>query len=326
MTKYDIKQFCSLMQFGSLSNSDAFGIFTAKENLKNKGMFDLSLFEQKAGMENGRFMIGHNRLMTTKNNEDNKNNHPFALGELTLVHNGVIANYDELVNEWKIPTKITTDSYAILWLIDYEVQKANGIHTTGKERVRLVAKAIEKTAERLEGSYSVLLYDRVSDKVFYFKNSHTAFSLTAIGTDYLVGSTDRKNLKYVFHGMGQKNIPVRNWKVYVLDGNKLRVIGTFKEQAYLTMSNNLWDRYSFGCSMAGMDDYYEFGKNNLCDLLNETIGAVNVVKVTEEYAILESDPHLKRELMYWGIWFEEDVEQKRLVVGVQDTLYQLCAY
>ncbi len=103
-------------------------------NLKNK--LDLNI--------NSNLAIGHTRWAT--HGEANKiNAHPHQVGKITLVHNGIIENYEEirekLINEgYKF--KSETDSEVAAALIDYYYDKD-------------ILKAINKATKEFIGSYAL---------------------------------------------------------------------------------------------------------------------------------------------------------------------------
>ncbi len=157
----DLSEFFKLMQFGSLNNSDAFGFFNHNLTYKNKGLFSLNMFNFFKILKKENFLIGHNRYMTTTNNQHNKNNHPFILNDFVLSHNGVINNEDELKTEFNFLKPVTTDSFLILYLIKHYFKIAKN-----KIRVNKSKDAIQKTTVKLKGSFSVFLYDKIDKNIF----------------------------------------------------------------------------------------------------------------------------------------------------------------
>jgi asparagine synthetase B (glutamine-hydrolysing) len=204
INKKNLKDFIRLMTLGDISNKDAFGLFNEDYSMKQTGKFDYKKIDETK-LSKGNFIIGHNRFSTNKKvtfNLKNKmiyvemkekeiNNHPFILGDLIFVHNGVIFNDDILRNTYKIKSDIKTDSYTILRLIDYFLKISN--KQTRKEKL---IEAIQKAMEKISGTYSIFLYDKKQNKLFYFKETGTEFYFT-INKETLIGSTKKDNLKWV---------------------------------------------------------------------------------------------------------------------------------
>jgi hypothetical protein len=125
------------------------------------------------------------------------NHHPFILGDFVLVHNGVINNDYELRDTFNIKTDIKTDSYVILWLLNHFFRKS--IANTRQKRI---VDSIQKTTNILKGWYSIILFDKVSKEIYYFRNKQAEFCFGYINNNLLIGTTNRNNFKYVF------NLPV----------------------------------------------------------------------------------------------------------------------
>lgn len=190
----EIVNFLDMLNEGSYSNSDATGLCT-DNGTKWKFRTALhSLKDKKSGnllsdirVNTSKFLIGHNRLATTGSEKENKNNHPFETSNLMLVHNGVISNHDSLKGNFALDYSEETDSAIIIHLMEAYL-----------EQNYTIEEAIKETAESLQGSYSVMLYYKPDNRIFYFKNSSTSFAfmkaVTSTGKVSLYGSTKTQNL------------------------------------------------------------------------------------------------------------------------------------
>ena len=190
----EIVNFLDMLNEGSYANSDATGLCT-DNGTKWKFRTALhSLKDPKSGnlltdiqMNTSKFLIGHNRLATTGDEKMNKNNHPFETSNLMLVHNGIISNHDSLKGNFALDYPEETDSAIIIHLMEAYLEQDYSI-----------IKAIKETAECLQGSYSVMVYYKPENKIFYFKNSSTSFAfmktITKTGKISLYGSTKTSNL------------------------------------------------------------------------------------------------------------------------------------
>ena len=98
--------------------------------------------------------IGHTRWATHGVVSD-KNAHPFKVGRVTLVHNGIIENYKELKEEYNLSgLKSETDSEVIAALLN-EFYDGNVLET------------ITKVCSQLMGTYALLMmFDDKKDTIY----------------------------------------------------------------------------------------------------------------------------------------------------------------
>ncbi|ETI66429.1 glutamine--fructose-6-phosphate transaminase (isomerizing) [Neobacillus vireti] len=125
--------------------------------------------------------IGHTRW-ATHGIPSRVNSHPHqsTSGRFTLVHNGVIENYDILKREYL--TDVTfiseTDTEVIVQLIELFVQE-------GLE----VLEAFRKTLTLLHGSYALALLDEQDDETIYVAKNKSPL-LVGLGDDFNVVASD----------------------------------------------------------------------------------------------------------------------------------------
>ena len=238
LNERDLQEFFKLMEFGSFDNSDAFGFFNRDVLFKNKGIFNLETFQKNKMLLSNNFLIGHNRLATSGDKNKNQNNHPFIINNFMLVHNGIINNSDELRKEFKVKSNIETDSFIIIYLINHYFKKS-----LKKNRIKRIIDAIKKTTKKIEGFFSVFLYDKKDNNIFYFKDDKTNFSFGLFGDNILVGTTDIRNLnriylnkKYIFDEdiFKEKSFKeIEDKKIYLINDDVfIKVIGKFKTNSY----------------------------------------------------------------------------------------------
>ncbi len=129
------------------------------EIVKEKGK--IKELEKKIDMNiNSSLGIGHTRWAT--HGEANEvNSHPHRVGNITIVHNGIIENYSELKNElsniYKFSTE--TDTEVACAVIDYNYQKYNDILL-----------AIKHSITMLKGSYAIGILCDNNDNLYVMKN------------------------------------------------------------------------------------------------------------------------------------------------------------
>jgi glucosamine--fructose-6-phosphate aminotransferase (isomerizing) len=125
--------------------------------------------------------IGHTRWATHGvPSKVNSHPHQSTSGRFTLVHNGVIENYDLLKREYLKDVTFTseTDTEVIVQMIELFVKK-------GLE----VLKAFRKTLTLLQGSYALALLDaQDNDTIFVAKNKSPL--LVGLGNDFNVVASD----------------------------------------------------------------------------------------------------------------------------------------
>ena len=125
--------------------------------------------------------IGHTRWATHgKPTVDNAHPHQSFDGRFVLVHNGVIANFSELKDQYlaDIPFKSDTDTEVIVHLLAKMAQQSDS-----------VKEAILKTTALLEGSYSLVIIDTTDDQHLYVAKNKSPL-LVGLGYGFNVVCSD----------------------------------------------------------------------------------------------------------------------------------------
>ena len=115
--------------------------------------------------------IGHTRWAT--HGQPNKiNAHPHKQGSITIVHNGIIENYDKLKNQLNYEYKSETDTEVLCSLIDKLYQEEKNI-----------IKALSKLKDIVKGSYAIgVIVDDDLDSLYAVKkNSPMILAKSDIG-------------------------------------------------------------------------------------------------------------------------------------------------
>jgi glucosamine--fructose-6-phosphate aminotransferase (isomerizing) len=129
----------------------------------------------------GNIGIGHTRWATHGvPSKTNSHPHQSTSGRFTLVHNGVIENYELLKREYltDVPFRSETDTEVVVQLIELFVNE-------GLE----VIESFRKTLALLHGSYAIALLDEQdSETIFVAKNKSPL--LIGLGQDFNVVASD----------------------------------------------------------------------------------------------------------------------------------------
>lgn len=104
--------------------------------------------------------IGHTRW-ATHGGVTNANAHPHKVGKVTLLHNGIIENYHDLITRFDLGDKLVsqTDTEVACALIDHMFDGTNPVE------------AIRKAVAEIVGSYAFcIMFKNIPDKIFAVRN------------------------------------------------------------------------------------------------------------------------------------------------------------
>ncbi len=162
----------------------------------------LKALEEKVKNEefNGHVGIGHTRW-ATHGAPNERNAHPHQVGEISLVHNGIIENYLEIKEELLLQGAIITsdtDSELVAHLIWNEVQKNQNL-----------LQSVQNILKKIVGAFSiVVLWEKSPDELVAFKD----------GPPLIVGlSKDKSNNEFFVVSDVQAALAYTNRYVYLND-------------------------------------------------------------------------------------------------------------
>ena len=144
---------------------DSAGIATKEKNKIKVSKTTGKVADLKAKLKNdfshkGHIGIAHTRW-ATHGEASTINAHPFEFKDWTLVHNGIINNYETLKTKHNLTTQSQTDSEVVLQLL--VKQNKNNF------------KAFIETCQQLEGSYALAVLNKEKQEIWFAKNQSPLF-------------------------------------------------------------------------------------------------------------------------------------------------------
>lgn len=156
----------------------------------------------KSTIKGANVILGHNRFTTHGTQTVNDNNHPFVVGDWTLIHNGILYHdtlaypvIDDFDRHHTELEHIETDSFAF-----FKVFLTFLGNKTDSDNVKI---AVERTLELFSGDFSIFIVNTKLDEGYYFKCGFRHFFFRAYenGTTWkILGSTTEENLSYIDDG------------------------------------------------------------------------------------------------------------------------------
>lgn len=218
---------CRLLESLQRRGRDAWGYFDGTTVYKEPGAFDEStkyetLIDDILSTGTNIFLC-HTRMATQGNPEDNKNNHPFELGDFVFAHNGILYHTDPFDNVWGIET----DSFWMLYWIWKEY-----------ERLGDVIEAIKAGVSHVSGIYACWLYKRDEMTTYLYRINNPIMEtqrwsgegMTVFGSDWLslVDAFSVPMLARRFKFFIPDIKPIKPGTIYKLKQGRLEEDGVFR--------------------------------------------------------------------------------------------------
>ena len=180
--------------------------------------------------------IAHTRWAT--HGAANKiNAHPHSAGKITLVHNGIIENYEELKNKYKdYKYKSETDTEVIAVLI-------NELYSEYKDML----KTLNKATEILKGSYALAIINSDYPNTLYAVRKDSPLIVGVKDNDTMLAS----DVPAILH-FTNKYYLLDNYDIVKVDREGVRFYNDNKE---ITKRINIYDNSSDITSKNGYDHY-----------------------------------------------------------------------
>ena len=166
--------------------------------------------------------IGHSRLVTHGNENNDKNNQPVVAHDHILTHNGIVVNYKDLWRGLKESAVSSLDSEVLLAIIKDDILKG-----------RSLVMSISKLFNKIEGTASCAILPQYEESLILFSNN---------GSLYYCQSKDKKSFiyaseRYILNKIVEKSTAIfeKEKIVQLLPLNILRL-------SLLDMSFNLFSK------------------------------------------------------------------------------------
>lgn len=169
--------------------------------------------------------IGHTRW-ATHGKPNNSNAHPHKINKITIVHNGIIENYEELKEMLKKENytfKSETDTEVVAALLDYNYKK-NPIT------------AIKKTIKKLKGSYALaIIFSDIKDTIYGIRKDSPL--IIGIGeNENFIASDIPAIIKYT-----KKYIVLEEDEIAILKKESVKILDSDGKEKKKKISKVEWD-------------------------------------------------------------------------------------
>lgn len=222
-----------------ISNNDGDGIFLNNKVVKSKEK--INIFNYLKDITKSKFILSHQRLSTSGFSEDYIQ--PFESKEFILVHNGIINDFLK---------ETGSDTHGFFNDFVYYFNSLNG------NRDENIVKTIKVLLDKTNGSFSIALFDKKANVIYYFKNRSTSIYFYE-SKNYLYITTNFQNDKFLsILNQEFKSLIVEDYKIYkihIKEKIKIDVIGEIKKEKIKNDYNYGWGLKSWDC------DEYKFNDN-----------------------------------------------------------------
>jgi len=199
------------------SNHDGEGFYADGKLVRS--LFKINYFKWKKILEGSRMIITHQRLATS--GYTGEYTQPFMNEDFVFVHNGIMADFIK-------------GSHSDSWVFFKKFQ-ARFKKLRMRNREKKIILALKGLIEEQKGycSFSIAILDRVTNMLYYLKNSKTKISFFR-DSNLLFITTDNsnKNLLELFEESEFREYKVQSGKIFRIDaGLGIREIGSVRERS-----------------------------------------------------------------------------------------------
>lgn len=194
---------------------DAIGISYYKDNkyiidkMINPNDNTIKLFLENI---NSNLILGHSRWITNgKNTINNAHPHKSNSGNIILVHNGIIHNFDIIKNflyEYNFTFYSETDTEVIANLIEYYIQFRN----------LSIEEAIKLTNKEIKGTWALIILYTINNNIYFTK--HGSPLLISQNSDFIISTSETSG----FNGIVNDFIAPNDYDIFELKNNNIQSI------------------------------------------------------------------------------------------------------
>jgi len=244
-----------------VGNDDGDGMYFTGTNklVRSKNKINPLLYIDDIGASD--ITLTHQRISTSGKTEEYTQ--PFQDDEFVLAHNGVLSQFVDY--ELK-----HSDTYNL-----FEKFKTYFKEMNGRDREERIKRTIQVIFDEQFGSYSIFIYDKIGDKLYYFKNKSTSIYLTMNKKRNIAYMTtdDDNNKMLTLISDDFKEYEIEDLRIYSIETIKnknnsiisIKKIGKIKEYEYRAptkiIDKSNWDN-EFDEYNRGYKSYVDTSKNS----------------------------------------------------------------
>lgn len=231
LSNVDITPFLMAVTSNSFSaNSDGDGFYFGRVV---KDVNKVNIYKYRDEIFNQNVILSHQRLSTS--GFENKYTQPFESNDFIFMHNGVMSQF-------AIGDK--SDTFILFQRLKSTFRKL----TKEKTRKRRIVKTIKKIFNNQSGSFSIVLYDKLQDELYYFKNSSTSINFY-YNHEMIYFTTNNINDRFLHMITGKfETKEIKDNRIYCINPINLFVdiIGKIKEKKTVYYGNSVTTQYQNG--------------------------------------------------------------------------------
>lgn len=250
-------------------NHDGDGVYF-NNGVLYKGGSKIGYSGLKCDIDNSNVIIAHQRVATSGRTVEFS--HPFESEDFVLAHNGIL---NEFLNGGS-----DTHGFFMKFIETFNL-------AVGQREERIIY-SIKKLLDNLLGYYSIILYDKITECSYYFRESKASI-YSYKNKDYLYITTNRENSLFLeligeskdFNEMKFK--PYRIYKIFLDDESIIiQKVGKIAHAEYSCPSSCLPDINNFGFSIYSNNPIPV--KDTVYEIETDSLKKVNrIVEVSGKY-------------------------------------------